>query len=242
MAVVRVYVPDIASRHEPISLPRDEAHHVTQVLRLGRGAEVTVFDGTGREWHAQVTEARRHTVMVSLGEETVPAAEPPVRLTLAMAVVKGDTMDGVIRDATALGVSAIAPFRSAHVTVPVRARSSEATLDRWRRVAVAAAKQCERAVVPKIAAVASFEQTITSAADARIVMCVEPARGTAEGAIGARPHSAVLLVGPEGGWADAEIAYARIRGATLLTLGPRRLSAALAPVAAISVLWTRWGW
>jgi 16S rRNA (uracil1498-N3)-methyltransferase len=153
-------------------------------------------------------------------------------------------MDAVVRDATALGVSAIVPIDAAHAAVPARVRKSEAAIDRWRRVAIAAAKQSGRAVVPAIASVTPFTAAVEAAATSSIYLCLEPARASsaAGDASDRRPASALVLVGPEGGWSDEEVAVASRHGARPLVLGPRTLRADLAPPVALSALWTRWGW
>jgi 16S rRNA (uracil1498-N3)-methyltransferase len=242
--VPRFYAPGARGDGRPIALSSDEAHHLTHVLRLAPGADVTVFDGAGGEWRGRVASTGRRGVTIDLGDPVTPVAEPPVRVTLGMALIKGDHMDTIARDATALGVSAIVPLISAHVTVPKRAWKGEAARDRWQRVAVAAAKQSRRAVVPAIAPVTPFEEVVRYAGDAAMFICVEPARAPRTlGETGWRPPaSALVLVGPEGGWSDAELSMAAARGARPLVLGPRTIRAELAPVVAISALWTRWGW
>jgi 16S rRNA (uracil1498-N3)-methyltransferase len=244
VSVPRFYAPEARAGHASVALSPEEAHHLTHVLRLGSGADVAVFDGAGREWAGRVASAGKRRVTIELGDPVTAAPEPPVRVTLGMAVLKGDQMDAVVRDATVLGVIAIAPFISAHVTVPTRAWKGEAARARWQRVAVAAAKQSRRAVVPELLAVTSFEALVRAGGDATVVMCVEPARATTplEPVESRPPSAALVLVGPEGGWADPEVAHARDRGARLLALGPRTLRAELAPVVALSSLWTRWGW
>jgi len=227
-----------------VALPPDEAHHLTHVLRLEAGDDVAVFDGAGHEWRGRVASAGRSTATVELVAAVAPVPEPPVRVTLAMAILKGDQMDAVVRDATALGVAAIVPVDSAHVAVPARARKSEAAIDRWRRVAVAAAKQSRRAVVPTVASTMPFETVVGAAATTPIYVCLEPARasGAASDAGDSRPATALVLVGPEGGWSDEEVAIAARHGATPLVFGPRTLRADLAPIVALSALWARWGW
>ena len=203
-----------------------------------------VFDGAGREWAGRVVSTGKRGVTIDLGEPVPPPPEPPVRVTLGMALLRGDQMDAVVRDATVLGVAAIVPFVSAHVAVPGRAWKGETGRARWQRVAVAAAKQSRRAVVPALSAVTSFDAVIREAGDATVVMCVEPSRATKtlEPVESRPPSAALLLVGPEGGWTEAEIDHVQARGAYRLALGPRTLRAELAPVVALSALWTRWGW
>lgn len=244
MSVPRFYAPDARAASPSVVLPPDQAHHLTHVLRLTVGAEVNVFDGRGHEWAGRVSSASRRAATVDLLAPVAPAAEAPVRVTLAMGLLKGDQMDAVVRDATMLGVAAIVAVSSAHVAVPARAWRTGAALQRWRRVAVASARQCGRAVVPAITPVTPFASVLDEHTAELLVMCVEPARATvaALDEQPPRPSSAVLLVGPEGGWSTGEIDLAVGRGARLLQLGPRTLRAETAPIAALSLLWARWGW
>src|SRR4029079_19275766 len=123
-------------------LSEDEGRHLAQVLRLGAGDEIAVFDGSGREFRARVERVARDGADVRIVEEFTPAPEPSVRLTLAQAVIKGERMDDVVRDATMMGVAAIEPLLTEHVAAHIREGRAP---ERWRRIAVASAKQCRRA-------------------------------------------------------------------------------------------------
>jgi 16S rRNA (uracil1498-N3)-methyltransferase len=210
------------------------------------GDEVHVFDGRGREWTGHLTGLSGSSASVDIAHEVTPAAEPHVRLTLAIGLLKGDQMDSVVRDATMLGAFAIVPMATAHVAVPARARKSTKALERWRRVAVASAKQCGRAVVPEVTAVTSFAEVLASAADVPKFMCVEPSLAVdgldKAGASRTRPIAAIVMVGPEGGWTIEEVDRARGLGVLLIHLGPRTLRAETVPTVVLTALWTAWGW
>ena len=244
MSLPRFYAPAARANAGPIVLPADEAHHLTHVLRLRVGSDVAIFDGAGHEWTGRVASIGRREVRIDLGEAVSPVAEPSVRITLAMAVLKGDRMDVAVRDATALGVATIVPMTTAHLAVPARAWQSTSAIDRWQRVAVAAAKQSRRAVVPAVSAVMSFEAVLRRVRDTTALICVEPIRIPAKASDPnrSRPPEAWLLVGPEGGWTTEEVEAARGAGVEPLSLGPRTIRAELAPIVALSSLWTRWGW
>jgi 16S rRNA (uracil1498-N3)-methyltransferase len=246
MSVPRFFVPDAGDAGQLVTLPDDEAHHLRHVLRLGAGAELAVFDGRGHEWTGRVARAeKRGPVVVELLDVVKPVPEPSVRVTLGMGLVKGEHMDAIVRDATALGVSEIAPFLSDHVAVPSQAWKKSTPEVRWHRVAVAAAKQCGRAVVPAIAPLQPFAALLDRADAGLRLMAVEPAMSagttTTLGPL-ARLESTLVLVGPEGGWSEREVQLARERGVALINLGPRRLTAELAPVVLLSALRTLWGW
>src|SRR2546426_853413 len=119
-----VFAPALAAcaaGDDTVALPRDEAEHLTRVLRLSVGDTVAVFDGRGHEWLARVSGAVRRDVSVQLISRLEPAAEPNVPLTLVQAVLKGEKMDEGIRDAVMLGAAAIQPIVTAHTQVTVSA-------------------------------------------------------------------------------------------------------------------------
>jgi 16S rRNA (uracil1498-N3)-methyltransferase len=249
----RFYAPSIGDDARLVTLPADEAHHLRHVLRLGVGAAVTIFDGRGREWAGRVASVGGRGATVEVLGALVPAAEPSVRITLAVGITKGSQLDLIVRDATMLGVVEVQPMLTAHGRVPAGARSSRGMIERWRRIAQASAKQCGRAVVPVICPPASFDAVVaaggSSARADLALIAVEPAAVVAPapvvpgpGLARPRPASALVLVGPEGGWSADEIRRAVAAGARPVHLGPRTLRAETAPTVLLSALWTIWGW
>lgn len=233
----RFYAPGLPREGGSVVLSADESRHLSQVLRLGTGAAVRVFDGHGREHDARVESVGRSGAVLRVGAPAPPAPETAVRVTLAAALLKGDHFDAVVRDATMLGAAAIRPLVTARTEVPA-ARAGR--LDRWRRVAVGAAKQSGRAVVPDIAAPAALAEAL-AALPRPLIALAEPASGAGTGRIPAAPPEATVLVGPEGGWAPDEIAALERSGAVLLQLGGRTLRADAAPLVALAVLLHEWG-
>lgn len=228
-------VPDVDPPE--VILPPEEAHHIAHVLRLEVGDPLIVFDGAGHEWDARIVAVSKHEVVAAIEQGRTPVREPATRVTLAVGLLKGSAMDEVVRDATALGVAAIVPMVTAHCAIPKRARSDDA-IQRWERIAVASAKQCGRAMLPSFSAVTPFMDVVRIPADLRLI-CLEPVfPGTGPDVIPAtEPYSALLLVGPEGGWSLGEVAAARLAGFQGLQLGPLTLRAELAPTVALSQLW-----
>lgn len=223
-------------------LTEDEARHLSQVLRLGAGDEVAVFDGAGREFRARVERAGRDGADLRLLEEFPAAPEPSVRLTLAQAVIKGEKMDDVVRDATMMGVAAIEPLVTEHTVAHMKAGRAP---ERWRRIAIASAKQCRRAVVPAIGEGSAFLDWLPQDRAAMRLLLVEPSaavEGHPLSTLGStRPASASLTVGPEGGWSVGEIEAAVRAGCVPITLGRRTLRADAVPIVAIGLLQFVWG-
>jgi 16S rRNA (uracil1498-N3)-methyltransferase len=223
-------------------LAEDETRHLSQVLRLGVGDEILVFDGAGREFRARVERIARDAAEVRLIAEVDAAPEPRVRLTLAQAALKGEKMDDVVRDATMMGVSAIEPLVTEHVAAHMKPGRAP---DRWHRIAIASAKQCRRAVVPAIGQGRTFADWLAADRSAMRLILVEPSASiearAASTLAGSRPESASVLVGPEGGWSADEIAAAIGSDYILLSLGRRTLRADAVPIIAIGILQSVWG-
>jgi 16S rRNA (uracil1498-N3)-methyltransferase len=243
--VHRFFAPDLDPGDELVTLPRDEAEHLTRVLRLGVGDAVSVFNGRGQEFAARIASVARRDVRLQIQSRVDPAPEPAVAITLAQAVIKGDRMDDIVRDAVMLGVAAVQPIVSKRAETTVAALVRTSRVERWRRVALASVKQSRRAVLPEIRTPLTLENYLDEPPAAMRMMLVEPSVAIGE-SIGALqrepvPSDAAILVGPEGGWTEQECAAARDRHVRLVTLGHRTLRADAVPVAAISVLQFLWG-
>ncbi len=243
----RFFAPGLDGDSPSVDLPRDEAEHLSRVLRLRVGDRVQVFDGRGREFRGRVHRIGRTTARVVLEGAVQPAPEPSVRLVLAQVVPKGDSMDRIVRDATMLGASAIVPLVSARAEVDSRRLAASGRVARWQRIAVASVKQCGRAYVPDVQQPQSFDACCQTAEGARRFLLAEPGLVSAD-AVGVRrllaeaaPASALLIVGPEGGWTDEEVELACRAGCVPLTLGSRTLRADAAAAVAITALQCVWG-
>src|SRR4051812_47757960 len=146
----RFFAPSLDPGDETVVLPRDEAEHLTRVLRLTAGDTVAVFDGRGNEFLARVAAAGRRDARLQILSRVEPPPEPLVAVTLVQAVLKGEKMDDIVRDAVMLGVSAIHPIVTKRTETTVAALIRGARMDRWRRVALASVKQSRRATLPEI--------------------------------------------------------------------------------------------
>jgi 16S rRNA (uracil1498-N3)-methyltransferase len=243
--VHRFFAPSLDPGDERVALPREEGEHLTRVLRLGIGDTVAVFDGRGHEFVAVVTSALRRDVTVQIQSRIDPPPEPAVALTLAQAVLKGEKMDDIVRDAVMLGAAAIQPIVTKRSETTVAALLKGARVERWRRVALASVKQSRRAVLPEIRMPLTFETFLDEPPAALRLMLVEPLVGSGVSVASLQtlpmPTDASILIGPEGGWTEAECGAARERGVRLITLGHRTLRADAVPIAAMTVLQFLWG-
>jgi 16S rRNA (uracil1498-N3)-methyltransferase len=241
----RFFAPALDVGDETVVLPRDEAEHLRRVLRLGVGDTVSVFDGRGHEFLARVVTALPRETRLQMLSRVEPPPEATVPITLAQAVLKGDKMDDIVRDAVMLGVTAIQPLVTKRTEMTVAAILRASRIERWRRVAIASVKQSRRASVPDIRTPLSFESYLDEPHGGLSVMLVEPdAHADVESVSVLRrepvPADAAVWIGPEGGWDEREWKAAHERGVRLLSLGPRTLRADAVPVAIVSVLSFLW--
>ena len=245
----RFFAPDATTSSLVVRLPADEGRHLAKVLRLRPGDAIQVFDGCGHAHAAHVETVDHGKVAVRTREAVTAAREPMVRLTLALALLKSRKFDQVVRDATMFGAAALQPLVTARTEVVPAARARRPMPDRWLKIAVASAKQCGRAVVPQVHPSTPYDRFIDADRSRLRILLVEPSAGSAAGeprtlrslARRPTPASAVLAVGPEGGWTPAELARAAHAGFELLTIGARTLRADAAPIAALAVLQFLWG-
>ncbi len=227
-----------------VTLALDEARHLRDVLRLGRGDEVFVFDGEGREFRCTVDEVGRERAALIVNTEVEPARpESTLQLTLALALLKGEKFDTVVQKATELGATRIVPLVTKLADVRLRGESDGARrAARFRRIAVEACKQSGRARVPEISEPVDLQALIKSRPSAeqewRAMFSERDGMGLNEaiGTLRARPTSVTALVGSEGGWADEEIASALDGGWSVVTLGGRTLRAETAAITVTALL------
>src|SRR5215467_4329905 len=241
----RFFAPSLDVGDETVVLPKDEAEHLRRVLRLGVGDTVSVFDGRGHEFVARVVVALPRETRVQLMTRIDPTAEATVPITIAQAVLKGDKMDDVVRDAVMLGATAIQPLVTRRTEVTVAALLRASRVERWRRVAVASVKQSRRAVLPDIRTPLSFDIHLEEPRAGLQLMLVEPGADVEVEPIAAlkrepAPPDVSVWIGPEGGWDEHEWKRAREHGVRLISLGQRTLRADAVPVAIVSILSFLW--
>lgn len=241
----RFYAPDLDREHDLVTLPGDEARHLTRVLRLGAGDPVTVFDGRGLEYRAVVEVAVRETASLRLVERLPAPPAPPVQLVVVQAILKGGSMDDAVRDATMMGAEAIEPILTDYTDVKVSLARRPANVERWQRVALAAVKQSRRVTLPSIREPQTFDEWLAEPAGWMRLIFVEPSAGRMRQGLRSLleydlPARASVLLGPEGGWSPREVDAAVGSGCVPVALGSLTLRAESMPVAALAALHAVW--
>jgi len=222
----RLFVREPLAAGVEVELDGGHANYLGNVLRLGPGAELLIFDGVSGEWLASISKAGKRE-MTLLVERLTREAESIPDLWLAFAPVKRAQTDWLVEKATELGVARLIPVLTQR-TIAERVR-----LERLQKIAIEASEQCGRTRVPEIPEPMPLRNFIEERdPDRRFYFADEeggepPARTYVEG-------PGVILIGPEGGFTQEERALVRSSGASAISLGPRILRAETAAVAAVS--------
>lgn len=233
----RFYAPRENFQDKNILLNLEETRHLRDVLRLREGEEIRIFDGEGSEFLGEIEKiGKRETAVKVLREISPPAPASTLDLTLAVAVLKGEKFDLVVQKAVELGVTKFVPVQTTRTDVKLK--DGEKKSERWRRIALEAAKQTGRAKLMKIEPPTDFKYFIETAEGAKILFAETSGNGfsTIE-----QTKKITAVIGSEGGWENSEIEAARRRGFQIVTLGGRILRAETAAIVFASLLQHRFG-
>jgi 16S rRNA (uracil1498-N3)-methyltransferase len=220
----------------------EELHHLSKVLRLRVGTQVSVFDGRGRGHLGVIDQLDASQAAIVLEAADDHAAEPALNMTLMLGLLHGERMDWAVEKATELGVSAIIPVLSARGMVKARTGAAHGKwerLERWKRIALSAAKQSGRLVVPEISPARRFDELISEDAGPETARAIFHAGGAGPAPPDPHPERAWILIGPEGGWSPEELAAAVETGWSVTDLGRRTLRAETAAAVAVALI-DRW--
>jgi 16S rRNA (uracil1498-N3)-methyltransferase len=209
-------------------------------LRLRRGNQLLVFNGRGTERQASVESLQRRGATLALAAALTPLPESILDLTLVQALPKSDAMDLIVQKATELGVTRILPVLAERSVVKVDASKSARKLEHWRSIAISACEQCGRNRVPEVAEPLALGDSVRAleAGTARYLLAAGARDSLSAAMIRDAGKPVVLLIGPEGGLADAERDFAGAHGFTACAMGPRILRTETAGLAALAVLQT----
>jgi 16S rRNA (uracil1498-N3)-methyltransferase len=248
MRLTRVYVDAPLEAGTRITLEGSAASHLTRVLRLRVGEALTLFNGEGGEYAASIDKAHGGAVTVAVGEHRAQERESPLALTLAQGVSRGERMDLVVQKATELGVTQLVPLLTEHGVVRFDAQQAHRKLNHWHAIAIAACEQSGRNRLPEVMAPATLRDFLRAGAEADPAGKGVPTRLLLSPAAALRiddvprPVARItVLIGPEGGLAEAEQEAAVAAGFTAVRLGPRVLRTETAAIAALTLLQRQFG-
>ncbi len=239
MRVPRIYHASSISAAGPLTLDERAARYLTQVLRLQCDNPVVVFDGRGGEWQAVIAQLGKKSLQLELQEFSSINRSSSLNIHLGIGLSRGERMDWIVQKATELGVSAITPLLTERCEVKLQGERLAKRLQHWRGVSVSACEQSGLNVLPELHKPAnSTAWAMQNSADMKLVL--HPDAGQSLGLDNA-PQSALLAVGPEGGFTNQEVQQLATADFTALRLGERVLRTETAPLAALSILQYRWG-
>lgn len=241
MRVRRVFVDDALQDGRDIDLPAETVNYLRNVLRLRDGQPLELFNGRGRRASGRLSLARRAARVRIEASEPSPT-ESVVPITLTAALARGEKMEWVIQKAVELGVTTIAPVETERSVLELKGARAEKRIARWRQIMINACEQCGRDTLPGIEPIRSLPDALaTSDAPLRLVLDPRADKPLTELRDPPRPGGVALLVGPEGGLTEGEVAMAVDHGFRALALGPRVLRAETAAIIGVGILQYRWG-
>lgn len=243
MRIPRIFTELTLSRESTAILDGSAARHISSALRMKAGQEITLFNGQGGEYAAELTEVGKNKVAAKVVEYRDIDRESPLKVHLAIGVSRGERMDLIVQKATELGATEITPLFTERTEVKLNGERLEKKIRHWQQIAISACEQCQRNLVPVINSPTTLDQWLhlseqTDADKLKLVLHHRTEKRLSE-------HQAMsnicLLVGPEGGLGEREIEAAVADGFQPLALGPRVMRTETAPLAAISIMQSLWG-
>lgn len=242
MRTIRVFHASPLKGKQQVALEAGPTKHLLTVLRLKPGAELVLFDGSGFEFPAVLEIADKKQALVKITGMHGPVVESPLHVSLAQGVSRGERMDYTIQKAVELGVAGIVPVLTERSVVKLDKDGGAKKREHWQAVAVSACEQSGRVRVPEVHAPVTLARFLAEKPEGDLKLLLDPQGGVTAGVL-PRPADgkAMLLVGPEGGLSDNEIALAARVGFQGLKLGPRILRTETAALVALSLLQASWG-
>lgn len=211
--------------------------HMVRSLRMRPGEKLVLCAGTGRDFLCTLLETRQDGGLVRVDEVQESKGEPKTRVTVCQCWPKGDKLETVVQKAVELGAQEIWPLESMRCVSRPDGKTAEKKILRMQKIALEAAQQSGRGIVPQILPSASLSKALEIAAEqGTILFCYEEGTYSLRKALQTAGDRLFLFIGPEGGFAPSEAELAEKLGAKLLTLGPRILRTETAPLAALSAI------
>ena len=223
-----------------IALPEDVAHYAIRVRRLVAGDKLTLFTGEGGEYAATITQVAKRVTEVRIDAFADGVAEPARAVVLAQALVANDAMDTIVRHAVELGATSVQPLVTARSARFPAGAHGEKRLAHWRAIAVSACEQCGRNRIPEVLLPVELATWLAARGTDHVGLMLAPGSTDALPALPLGDGPIDVLVGPEGGFTDDEVAKARQHGFAAARLGPRILRAETAALAALAVVNVTW--
>jgi 16S rRNA (uracil1498-N3)-methyltransferase len=240
MRIPRIYHPDSLNESDLINLSDEAAGHVGRVLRMQVGQEILLFDGSGYEFPATLTDIGKKNVTAQISAKHAMNCESPLDLHLGQVISRGDKMEFTIQKSVELGVNTITPLISERCGVKLDEKRFEKKLAQWQKIIIAACEQCGRNTIPTIRPVMQLEAWCAEPVDS-VKLNLHPRAKYSINTLPETNKEIRLLIGPEGGLSDQEISMTEQYHFDEVLLGPRVLRTETAALTAITALQVRFG-
>lgn len=246
MRIPRIFIDTELNENTTIALPDTSFQHLCKVLRLKSDHPIRVFNsrefnGKGGQFNATLCDVEKRSASIRITDFEALENESPIQVTIGQTLSRGERMDYAVQKAVEAGVYAIQPLFSERCEVKLQDSRAEKRLQHWQQVAISAAEQCGRGVVPIVHPPIELSEWVTNCKDMLKLTLhhhsAKPIRQFEQPA----NKQVCLLIGPEGGLSQNEVQLSENNGFNAITLGPRVLRTETAPVVALSVINTLWG-
>ena len=234
MRTIRLFQPGVLTPGQTVALCEDAANHAGKVLRMLPGDALELFNGDGQNYAAQITEVGKKQLWVQIQSAAANPVESPLHLHLGQGISRGDRMDFAIQKAVELGVSEITPLFTERCGVKLDAERLEKKREQWQKIVISACEQSGRSVVPPVHLPVTLEKWLAQD-DNCLKLTLDP--WTSATIKQLTPTNRLrLVIGPEGGFSDREVAATTAAGFQPVRLGPRVLRTETAALTAIAAL------
>lgn len=233
----RFFIPQLYTAE--MTIKDVDARHISKVLRMQPGDKLQIVSDDGVTAIAEIVSVQADSVVVKCLEKLAESHEPSVKITLAQGLAKGEKMDFIIQKAVEMGASSIVPVAMEHSVVRLEGAKADKKVERWQKIAEAAAKQSKRDIIPQVQPVQTMQQMLANNDLQHKIIAYE-----CEDRLGLKTalqschnlQELLLIIGPEGGISEFELELARKNGAVPVSLGKRILRAETAGVVALSAI------
>jgi 16S rRNA (uracil1498-N3)-methyltransferase len=236
----RLYISPENITETEIVFPAEQRHRISRVLRLKEGDSFIVFDGLGKEYRITLEQVKKKGICGIIESMTIINRDPKLKTTLLQGLPKFEKFDLIVQKATELGVQRIIPLITERTIPNLALQKVSIRVNRWQKIAIAAAEQSGRTIIPKISLVTSFIKGLEEikSDDATLFFWEEEKQNSLKSVLKniSEIHSVSVIIGPEGGFSKKEAELAKQAGATSVSLGSRLLRTETVAITALSIL------
>lgn len=241
MRIPRIYVDLPLAEHSTFDLPDGAFQHCCKVLRLKDDHPIIVFNGLGGQYHAKLANVQKRSAQLTVENFVTLDNESPLKVTIGQSISRGERMDYAVQKAVEAGVYRIQPLFSERCEVRLNDARLEKRVQHWQQVAISAAEQSGRGVVPEVCFPIPLEEWVVNCNDMLKLTLHHHSARPLQDFSEPKNQQIALLIGPEGGLSEDEVRFAQQHQFSAIALGPRVLRTETAPVVALTALNMRWG-